>query len=99
MARGCDRIEHPTRDAALDAPKRLVYDTHVKGRDDLSAGLKVYASPNSDNLWHVGHSSQQKRVAFARCSDRANVKCRKASALRFSSRISERFPRQRLHPQ
>jgi hypothetical protein len=63
MARGCDRIEHSTRDAALDAPKRLVYDKHVKCRDDLSAGLKVYASPNSDNLWHVGHS----RPAEASC--------------------------------
>jgi hypothetical protein len=49
------KIPHPTRDAALDAQKRLVYQNHAHGRDHRSAGLQVYPC-TSCRAWHVGHA-------------------------------------------
>ena len=60
----CDKVEHPTREAAEDAQKQLVYDNHVRGRDAESAGLNVYPCPDDPSVWHVGHSSLRTPTAY-----------------------------------
>lgn len=47
---------YSTRDAAIDAQKRLVYDNYVHGRDHLSARLNVYPC-DVCHAWHIGRSS------------------------------------------
>ena len=63
MACSTGKVEHPTRDAAEAAQKKLVYDNHVKGEDAKSAGLNVYPCPDC-GAWHVGHSSLQTPTAY-----------------------------------
>lgn len=55
MACRCGKVNHPTRAAALEAQKRLVYDNHRKGRDEMSARLNVYPCP-AGAAWHVGRA-------------------------------------------
>ena len=58
MACPTGKVEHPTREAALDAQKRLVYDNHLRGRSHLSAGLSRLPVPAFVGAWHVGHEPQ-----------------------------------------
>ena len=58
---GCPRfpskIQHATREDALDHQKRLVFADASVGRSDRSAGLHVYPCPNCSG-WHVGHTER-----------------------------------------
>lgn len=51
------KVEYPTREAALNAQKKLVFDNRVRGRDDRSAGLNVYPC-DLCTAWHIGHLPQ-----------------------------------------
>lgn len=50
------KIKHPTREAALDHIKSLVWKNQVHGRSDRSAGLAPYPC-EACNAWHVGHAA------------------------------------------
>lgn len=48
------KVRHATREEALDHIKALVWNNHVRGRADLSAGLSAYPC-DIHACWHVGH--------------------------------------------
>ena len=94
MACRCGKVNHPTRAAALEAQKRLVYDNHRKGRDEMSARLNVYPCP-SGCAWHVGRAELGPSVyhytdtsAFEAIADRGALK--PAAPRRFSKRARRR---------
>jgi hypothetical protein len=55
------KVEYATREAALDAQHRLVFDNHVRGRDARSVGLSVYPCDEC-SAWHFGHLPQMPLV-------------------------------------
>ena len=57
------KIEHPTRDDALEAQKRLVWSNRSRGTDEKSAGLNVYPCEHC-GAWHVGHSRRQTPLVY-----------------------------------
>lgn len=50
------KIQHATREAALEHQKRLVWKNHLAGQAEKSKGLNVYPCPSCSD-WHVGHST------------------------------------------
>jgi hypothetical protein len=61
MACRTNKIEYPTRDAALAEQHTLVYHNHVRHNDHKSALLNVYPCPHC-NAWHLGHLPQSPTV-------------------------------------
>ena len=57
------KIEHATRDDALEAQKRLVWSNRSRGTDEKSAGLNVYPCEHC-GAWHVGHSRRQTPLVY-----------------------------------
>lgn len=55
------KIEHATRDAALDHLKTLVFQNHSRGASQKSRGLNAYPCDEC-NTWHVGHAPSGPRV-------------------------------------
>jgi hypothetical protein len=54
------KIRHPSREAALNHVKQLVWSNHIRGRSALSVGLGVYPcerclTDDGRPSWHVGH--------------------------------------------
>src|SRR5688500_18936036 len=55
------KIGHPTRQAAIDAQKQLVWLNHARGEDARSIGLNAYPCQHC-YAWHVGHLPQTPTV-------------------------------------
>jgi hypothetical protein len=51
----CVKIPHPTREAALEHLKALVWKNQLSGDTQRSAGLSVYPCETHTHAWHVGH--------------------------------------------
>jgi len=53
----CEKIQHVTRDAALEHIKLLVWKDYRTGHSERSAGLNAYPCEDC-GTWHVGHAAQ-----------------------------------------
>lgn len=55
------KIQHATRDDALQHQKNLVYTNHAQGESERSKGLNVYPCDQC-SAWHVGHDESSPAV-------------------------------------
>jgi hypothetical protein len=56
-----NKIQHATRDDALEHIKRLLWQNDVRGQQDRSAGLQPYPCDEC-GAWHVGHRADSPLV-------------------------------------